>query len=518
MAENLEQQQSETTEQQKPETPVSSVENPEQNMQPDKYVMMAIDPENPKVEVVSGIDEEGKLKTLPPDADDTAFMRVDQHLNPIENFMKNLWTQYNEARKLKFFRVPENQIQEKAELLNEAIKDNSKFQDKSLKEIATSRPYYNENLVNEESGKFIGFEKSTFTPDDWDRLIRGYKTKNFYRYDIKGNGFRAQGMAQVSLKTNTNNTLDYDLHSYNPSPYLGKIFGVKTTEQDQINLYTTGNLGRVVNAKFGVDGEEFPAIISLDRMTNEPTLMRVSSMRIPDEYRGAKISPDKQSTLANGEAVFLENMVKADGTTYSNWVQMNADVKGLAPVPNRQMQKTELGKVLDDPKLFVPLKVGGVALTPLQRAIVATGGTIELHHVKCIDGNFRDYYYKQVPGEGMKTFNMNDPKYLGMRKEVENSLENYKKKIGVRFKNETPQEEHSQKQDNVSPNVASVAEQKNDAKENKQSQSDNTSMSTSDVKKTDTPVSGQKNELKENSRKSQNLNSNKKKDKISPRL
>lgn len=57
-----------------------------------KESLLVLDKEDSgKVKAVSGIDENGKLKTVPPKKEhEQDFMRIDKHSNPLENFFTNL--------------------------------------------------------------------------------------------------------------------------------------------------------------------------------------------------------------------------------------------------------------------------------------------------------------------------------------------------------------------------------------------------------------------------------------------
>lgn len=432
MDENLNtQERTENPEQVNQNQPVAPANPEETQEQPKDYAVIALDQETQDLGVVSGMNENGKLKTIPPDSDPKEFMKVDQHLNPIENFMKNFWFQFNDDRKFKYYRVPSDDVQESAKLIKDTAQ-NPEQVDKRVKEMATSKPFHNENNIDKEAMAYLGWSDKTFSLEDWDKMIRNEMTSRLYFFKTKLYGADIQGWARVGMKTKGDDQkVNFDLHTYSPKPYLKKIFEHETSVEDQINLLTTGNMGRIVMCKYGPNGEEFPGIISLDRLTNEPKCMRAENIRIPDVYRGSIITPENKNRLAGGEAVFQENMQRADGSTYDNWIQMNADFKGLTDVPNRQMQRMELGKILEDPKTYVPLRVGGRPLLPIQRAIVANGGTVLLLDVKDKTG-FHNYYYKQIPDVGFKIFNQKNPENMGMAKEVEESLKSYIEKLNIK--------------------------------------------------------------------------------------
>ena len=68
-------------------------------------------------------------------------------------------------------------------------------------------------------------------------------------------------------------------------------------------------MGRIVNLKNYITGEMIPSFVSVDKVTNELVSMRASSVQIPDEIKGVKLSKEQQQALREGKGVFLENMI-----------------------------------------------------------------------------------------------------------------------------------------------------------------------------------------------------------------
>lgn len=57
------------------------------------------------LKVVAGMDDKGKLKTVPPKKEhEKEFMKIDKHSNVLENFFSNFLRQYKDPTHFNFFK------------------------------------------------------------------------------------------------------------------------------------------------------------------------------------------------------------------------------------------------------------------------------------------------------------------------------------------------------------------------------------------------------------------------------
>ncbi|MGL4518727.1 MAG: hypothetical protein ACRCUJ_03215 [Phocaeicola sp.] len=89
----------------------------------DQDVLLVKDPQKEKLNVVSGIDADGKLKTVPPKAENSPdFMRIDKHNNALENFFSNFMRQVKDPSHFGFFKSSAADVEHNAILYDTLLK------------------------------------------------------------------------------------------------------------------------------------------------------------------------------------------------------------------------------------------------------------------------------------------------------------------------------------------------------------------------------------------------------------
>ena len=89
----------------------------------DPEVLLVIDPKDENLKAVSGTDEKGGLKTVPPTAEhEQSFLKFDKHSNALENFLSNFMRQFKNPTQFHFFKVPFEGVVASARVLAEMLK------------------------------------------------------------------------------------------------------------------------------------------------------------------------------------------------------------------------------------------------------------------------------------------------------------------------------------------------------------------------------------------------------------
>lgn len=100
------------------------------------------------------------------------------------------------------------------------------------------------------------------------------------------------------------------------------VFGVELSKDQVKNLCDTGHAGSVVESK---DGSK-KYLVSLNKETNRLVTYPAEAVNGPKDgmIAGVKLSEDQMKKYCAGEAVYLKNMVKSDGSRFDACVQFSA--------------------------------------------------------------------------------------------------------------------------------------------------------------------------------------------------
>ena len=180
-------------------------------------LMMIHNKSDPKagVQVVSEIDKDGKVKTVPADEkNENSFLKFDKNSSILENFIKNFWSQLKEPTHFRLLRMTFHDYKvnkqaikdlaegKKTDVVKEFLKryeirprENKEEQNMNKQETAMAkketqpqaqqvpqepqgpRYRYNENMIDWEGLDKIGISKATLEQQGLlDSMLRGYKT------------------------------------------------------------------------------------------------------------------------------------------------------------------------------------------------------------------------------------------------------------------------------------------------------------------------------------------------------
>ncbi len=79
----------------------------------DQDILLVKESESDKLKVVSGMEENGKIKTVEPTKENQSqFLIIDTNGNMLENFMTNFMRQYDNPTEFNFLKIPLDRLDE----------------------------------------------------------------------------------------------------------------------------------------------------------------------------------------------------------------------------------------------------------------------------------------------------------------------------------------------------------------------------------------------------------------------
>ena len=291
-------------------------ENKQQTPEQLSDILLVLDKQKNKIQAVTGIDENGKLKTTDPTKENQSqFMRVDKHGDLFSNFFSNFWRQLKNPTNFSFFKVSADEAVDKAKEMQKQVDNPTPEGEKEMKKNEvkaepeneqkqenkndmattqttpdTSEYRYKPEQIDWETMNNLGIGKERLEKMNLlDPLLRGYKTNDLVPVSVNLGGAIVRTDARLSLQTAPDGTVVAAIHGIRKEPNLNfEFFGHKFTDEDKKNLLETGNMGRVVDLTNSKTGELMPSIISVDRLTNELIALKTEFVKIPDEIKGVK--------------------------------------------------------------------------------------------------------------------------------------------------------------------------------------------------------------------------------------
>ena len=370
------------------------------------------------VQAVSGIDEKGKVQTVPADErNENSFLKFEKNSSILENFIKNFWSQLKEPTHFRLIRMTihdykqnkqaikdlsqgketdtvkeflkryeirprENREQSKNEKEKETMAKKQNQQEKAQQPVQTSqtqeqqapRYRYNENMVNWEALEKIGVSKASLEQQGLlDSMLKGYKTNKLVPLTLTLTSAKVKLDARLSFIAMPDGQIGLGIHGIRKEPELERpYFGHIFTEEDKKNLRETGNMGRV--AELNLNGGAYtPCLISIDKNTNELVAVRQENVYIPSEVKGIKLTADEINALKEGKPVYVDGMTSKNGKPFDATLQYSAERRGLE-------------FIYPESQGFNQQSLGGVQLSPSQIKMLSEGHTILVEDMKRTDG------------------------------------------------------------------------------------------------------------------------------------
>ena len=370
------------------------------------------------VQAVSGIDEKGKVQTVPADErNENSFLKFEKNSSILENFIKNFWSQLKEPTHFRLIRMTihdykqnkqaikdlsqgketdtvkeflkryeirprENREQSKNEKEKETMAKKQTPQEKAQQPVQTSqtqeqqapRYRYNENMVNWEALEKIGVSKASLEQQGLlDSMLKGYKTNKLVPLTLTLTSAKVKLDARLSFIAMPDGQIGLGIHGIRKEPELERpYFGHIFTEEDKKHLRETGNMGRV--AELNLNGGTYtPCLISIDKNTNELVAVRQENVYIPNEVKGIKLTADEINALKEGKPVYVDGMTSKNGKPFDATLQYSAERRGLE-------------FIYPESQGFNQQSLGGVQLSPSQIKMLSEGHTILVEDMKRTDG------------------------------------------------------------------------------------------------------------------------------------
>ncbi|WP_408582585.1 DUF3945 domain-containing protein [Myroides odoratimimus] len=433
-----------------------STENTQRQVEHD--VLLVNDKTKNKIQVVKGLDKDGKLETVPPTKkNQNQFLKVDRNGDFFSNFFSNFFSQLKNPTQFTFFRVPElltikmaNQMQKE---LNQSGPTHELFLKHQITEIGKEPK--KENKVAEptkEEGQYSS-NKFDIKDIDWDSLSRlglskeklqemdllepllqGYKTKDLVAVNLDLGSAVFSLDARLSLQKNEEGKVVMALEGVKKYPNLNvPLYGHEFSKQDKHNLLKTGNMGRVVELIHPTTKEMIPSVVSVDRLTNNLVVTRVEKMQLPQEVKGIVLSEEQLQTLKDGKPLLVEGMTSAKGNLFNAEIQFNAakgHIEFLFDNTNKQSQNQaqSQSQLSGDLKTF-----RGKELTEKQQSDLLEGKPIYIKDLIDKRGNpYQGYvtYNKEIKQTDFSFQNPNKEQQSKAQSQSEKQTDETKKSKG----------------------------------------------------------------------------------------
>ena len=330
----------------------------------EKDVLLVLDKQQGKVSVVKGIDKDGNLQTVPPTAAHGGeFMQVDRNGDIFSNLVSNFYRKYQDTAGLELFNVRVSEAEKTAKVIEDNHLNPTPRGDGLTEMLRVPKPDLHEfkqgyrfdpAKIDWENLKKVGITADTLkNTKDFDRVMRGYKSRNTYTVLGTVGGFYLKPTdVKLSFYQTKDGTVVPKLHGVQQDekllqrPYNGHEF----TKQEQGNLQSIGNLGNIAQIKDPKSGEQILVFISRDRYTHELEYMWADKWQCPDTVCNVKVTPEQKAAFEAGQAVKMENLQFKDGTRRSAYLQVSAVERGLEFLPRSAMQALQQASGLKDEK------------------------------------------------------------------------------------------------------------------------------------------------------------------------
>lgn len=380
----------------------------------DQEILLVTERDTNNLNVVSGINEDGILKSVKPTKEnEPAFLKIDKNADVLENFFKNFLSQSKDPTHFHFFKIPLELFESITPVLKEMLKDpdnpsNKEALDayKVLPEAFAPKEYQalDESRINWDQLAQLGISKEKLEKSgSLEPMLNWQKSPVLVTIKTEALGESVYSDARLSFREDTDGNLKLRIHNIRNAPELNFPFmGATFTKEDKENLLQTGNAGRLIEIE-PKEGMKMQAFVSIDKLTNELVALRADRVKIPDEFKGVKLSEEQQKDLAEGKGIYLENMKSKKDTLFSGTVQVNADRRNLeihfGNNPRQSQSQHQSENRQEAPKTFRKKE-----LTEDQQASLSEGKTVYVSGLTDRNGKNYNGYITWKPEDGKTNF------------------------------------------------------------------------------------------------------------------
>ncbi len=370
----------------------------------DQEVLLVQEPQSDQLRVVSGIDADGNLRSVPANSQNQAeFMRIDKQSNVLESFFANFMRQVKNPSHFGFFRLPVEGVEQAAAMISQEIKRTDDPASQKFVDSARVKPsdytIEQEQSESQAETQSNGYKAMSADSVDWSQLekigvtresleksgaleamLNYRKSPSLVPITIKIDDIAIRTEGRLSLKEGEDGRLVPMVYAIQKTPQLDRPFyGNNFTAEDKKNLIETGNLGRIIELKIPNQAKPVKALVSIDKLTNDIVATNIEKVRIANEIKGVKLTPEQQQSLLEGKAVYIEGMTAKSGKSFNATLQFNADKRGLefqfGNTPRQDQQQTQ--QQVQQPRVLnIPNKILGRDISPEEEVQLKAGEVV----------------------------------------------------------------------------------------------------------------------------------------------
>lgn len=434
-----------------------------------------------KLSVVSGIDEEGNLRTVGAEAaNQAAFLKFNSKDGLLKNFMTNFLKQFNNPTHFGLYKVLANNVEQGVENLRTMLQSREKPE--AQQQLAEMGVRFED---------FLPVQKNTTAIDpetiDWRMLdslslsrerleqsgelgrMLNWQKSNLVTIAVPVSDTTIYTEARLAFRTDENGNIGLAIHSIRKEPQLNfPYMGYEFSPEEKEQLLTTGNLGKTIEVT-PKNGEPFAAYVSIDPQTNELIALRADRVAIPQEIKGVKLSDEQYKALVEGKAVKVEGMTAKSGKTFDATLQVNAEKKGIEFIfGERKRFKERQEQRQGQSQQGAPRKLCGLELTDKQREALDGGTTLYLKNMVDKEGNSFNAYVRMDKEQNRLRFYRWNPDKKQSSGKVEAVAEEHKTQVAVNNDGKTNEATKNVKEPLRTGQTEPTATQQQKQSENKQ--------------------------------------------------
>lgn len=434
-----------------------------------------------KLSVVSGIDEEGNLRTVGAEAaNQAAFLKFNSKDGLLKNFMTNFLKQFNNPTHFGLYKVLANNVEQGVDNLRTMLQSREKPE--AQQQLAEMGVRFED---------FLPVQKNTTAIDpetiDWRMLdslslsrerleqsgelgrMLNWQKSNLVTIAVPVSDTTIYTEARLAFRTDENGNIGLAIHSIRKEPQLNfPYMGYEFSPEDKEQLLTTGNLGKTIEVT-PKSGESFAAYVSIDPQTNELIALRADRVAIPQEIKGVKLSDEQYKALVEGKAVKVEGMTAKSGKSFDATLQVNAEKKGIEFIfGERKSFKERQEQRQGQSQQGAPRKLCGLELTDKQREALDGGTTLYLKNMVDKEGNSFNAYVRMDKEQNRLRFYRWNPDKKQSSGKVEAVAEEHKTQVAVNNDGKTNEATKNVKEPLRAGQTQPTATQQQKQSENKQ--------------------------------------------------
>ena len=360
-----------------------------------------------KLSVVSGIDKDGKIKTVEPlDTNSAAFMKFKKNDSLLQNFFSNLAKQFKDPSHTGVYRLVADKVEDSVDVLKKMLENRDAPANKSaLDAVRISADDFTKKkkttAIHPENVDWKEMERIGLTKDKLEQSGNLEKVLNWQKSDLLpiaipfGNDV-IYTEARVALRHDADGKLGLAIHTLRKEPQLDYPYmGYRFSDDDKTTLRHNGNLGKMVELT-PKNGEPFKAYISIDPQTNELVALKADRVNIPKEIKGVLLTPEQYKDLSEGKAVKVEGMLSRNGKPFDATLQVNAEKKGIEFIFDEKKSYKQRLEPEQKPetKHGVAGTICGLALSEKQQKALSDGKTLYLKNMTDKEGQSFNAYVR----------------------------------------------------------------------------------------------------------------------------